>query len=99
MKSIRAWLGIENAEKQELAPLRETLEALDHLLVGGDDSGIGGGAHPPEPPPRSSPGSVWRRGSRAVSISASVNDVISRASSRTGRRVWNERFAISAALS
>jgi uncharacterized tellurite resistance protein B-like protein len=31
MKSIRAWLGIENAETQEFAPLRATLEALDHL--------------------------------------------------------------------
>jgi uncharacterized tellurite resistance protein B-like protein len=31
MKSIRAWLGVDTPEKQELAPLRETLEALDHL--------------------------------------------------------------------
>jgi uncharacterized tellurite resistance protein B-like protein len=31
MKSIRAWLGIDDAEKQTFAPLRETLEALDHL--------------------------------------------------------------------
>jgi uncharacterized tellurite resistance protein B-like protein len=31
MKSIRAWLGIDTAEKQDFAPLRETLEALDHL--------------------------------------------------------------------
>jgi uncharacterized tellurite resistance protein B-like protein len=34
MKSIRSWLGVETvetAEKPEFAPLRETLEALDHL--------------------------------------------------------------------
>jgi uncharacterized tellurite resistance protein B-like protein len=31
MKSIRAWLGIEHSEKQEFAPLRQTLDALDHL--------------------------------------------------------------------
>lgn len=31
LKSIRGWLGIDTLEKQELAPLRETLEALDHL--------------------------------------------------------------------
>src|SRR5580765_2591676 len=31
MKSIRAWLGIDSPETQEFAPLRETLEALDHL--------------------------------------------------------------------
>src|SRR5215207_1947117 len=31
MKSIRAWLGIESSENQELAPLRDTLDALDHL--------------------------------------------------------------------
>jgi len=31
MKSIRAWLGVDTAEKQDFAPLRETLEALDHL--------------------------------------------------------------------
>jgi uncharacterized tellurite resistance protein B-like protein len=31
VKSIRAWLGIETPEKAEFAPLRETLEALDHL--------------------------------------------------------------------
>jgi uncharacterized tellurite resistance protein B-like protein len=30
-KSIRAWLGVEKPEEQEFAPLRETLEALDHL--------------------------------------------------------------------
>jgi uncharacterized tellurite resistance protein B-like protein len=31
LKSIRAWLGIEAPENEEFAPLRETLEALDHL--------------------------------------------------------------------
>jgi uncharacterized tellurite resistance protein B-like protein len=31
LKSIRAWLGIENAETDEFAPLRETIAALDHL--------------------------------------------------------------------
>jgi uncharacterized tellurite resistance protein B-like protein len=31
LKSIRAWLGIDDSEKKEDAPLRETLEALDHL--------------------------------------------------------------------
>jgi uncharacterized tellurite resistance protein B-like protein len=31
LKSIRAWLGIDAPEKDEFAPLRETLEALDHL--------------------------------------------------------------------
>ena len=31
MKPLRAWLGLETPEKQEFAPLRETLEALDHL--------------------------------------------------------------------
>ena len=31
LKSIRAWLGVDTPEKQEFAPLRETLEALDHL--------------------------------------------------------------------
>ena len=30
-KSIRAWLGVDGPETQELSPLRETLEALDHL--------------------------------------------------------------------
>jgi uncharacterized tellurite resistance protein B-like protein len=30
-KSIRAWMGVEKPEEQEFAPLRETLEALDHL--------------------------------------------------------------------
>jgi len=29
--SIRSWLGIDATERQELAPLRETLETLDHL--------------------------------------------------------------------
>jgi uncharacterized tellurite resistance protein B-like protein len=31
IKSLRAWLGVDTPDKQELAPLRETLEALDHL--------------------------------------------------------------------
>jgi uncharacterized tellurite resistance protein B-like protein len=31
LKSIRAWLGVERLETHESAPLRETLEALDHL--------------------------------------------------------------------
>ena len=32
LKSIRAWLGIDTPELQEeVAPLRDTLEALDHL--------------------------------------------------------------------
>jgi uncharacterized tellurite resistance protein B-like protein len=32
LKSIRAWLGIDSAGKQEeIAPLRETLEALEHF--------------------------------------------------------------------
>jgi len=31
LKSIRAWLGVDSPEKHELAPLRESLEALDHL--------------------------------------------------------------------
>lgn len=30
-KSIRAWLGVDIPERQEFAPLRETLAALDHL--------------------------------------------------------------------
>src|SRR5687768_14138901 len=30
-KSIRAWLGIDAVEQDAFAPLRETLEALDHL--------------------------------------------------------------------
>jgi uncharacterized tellurite resistance protein B-like protein len=31
LKSLRAWLGVDRAEPREVAPLRETLEALDHL--------------------------------------------------------------------
>jgi uncharacterized tellurite resistance protein B-like protein len=31
VKSIRAWLGLESAPADDLAPLRESLEALDHL--------------------------------------------------------------------
>jgi uncharacterized tellurite resistance protein B-like protein len=31
LKSIRTWLGIDRPEKDEFAPLRETLDALDHL--------------------------------------------------------------------
>ena len=32
LKSIRAWLGIDSTQQQqEIAPLRETLEALDHF--------------------------------------------------------------------
>lgn len=31
LKSIRAWLGIERAETDEFAPLRETIAALEHL--------------------------------------------------------------------
>ena len=31
IKSIRAWLGIDRSEAPEFAPLRETLDALDHL--------------------------------------------------------------------
>jgi uncharacterized tellurite resistance protein B-like protein len=31
LKSIRAWLGVERLDTHESAPLRETLEALDHL--------------------------------------------------------------------
>jgi len=31
VKSIRRWLGVDTLEKHESAPLRETLEALDHL--------------------------------------------------------------------
>ena len=30
-KSIRSWLGVDNRETSEIAPLRETLEALDNL--------------------------------------------------------------------
>ena len=31
MKSIRGWLGIETRDEREHTPLRETLDALDHL--------------------------------------------------------------------
>lgn len=31
VKSIRAWLGVDHPKKDEFAPLRETLAALDHL--------------------------------------------------------------------
>ena len=31
LNSIRAWLGIDKTKDQELAALRETLDALDHL--------------------------------------------------------------------
>src|SRR5688572_17968090 len=31
LKSLRAWLGVDAGETREFAPLRETLEALDHL--------------------------------------------------------------------
>lgn len=31
LKSIRAWLGADRQDSQEFAPLRETLDALDHL--------------------------------------------------------------------
>jgi uncharacterized tellurite resistance protein B-like protein len=31
LKSLRAWLGVDKSETGEFAPLRETLEALDHL--------------------------------------------------------------------
>jgi uncharacterized tellurite resistance protein B-like protein len=31
LKSIRAWLGLETPQEQEFAPLRQTLDALDHL--------------------------------------------------------------------
>lgn len=31
LNSIRAWLGVDAPGKHEFAPLRETLEALDHL--------------------------------------------------------------------
>jgi uncharacterized tellurite resistance protein B-like protein len=34
LKSLRAWLGIETADPPQFAPLRETLEALDHLEPG-----------------------------------------------------------------
>ncbi len=31
LKSIRAWLGVDAPEQEKFAPLRETLETLDHL--------------------------------------------------------------------
>ncbi|HXW06954.1 MAG TPA: TerB family tellurite resistance protein [Vicinamibacterales bacterium] len=31
LKSIRAWLGVDRPGQDEFAPLRETLDALDHL--------------------------------------------------------------------
>ena len=31
MKSIRAWLGVDAPDTPDLSPLRETLDALDHL--------------------------------------------------------------------
>ena len=31
LKSLRAWLGVDTSETREVAPLRETLQALDHL--------------------------------------------------------------------
>jgi len=31
LNRIRAWLGVDRPEKHEFAPLRETLDALDHL--------------------------------------------------------------------
>ena len=31
LKSIRAWLGIPTDQEQDFAPLRQTLDALDHL--------------------------------------------------------------------
>ena len=31
MKTVRTWLGLDKVESRELAPLRETLDALDHL--------------------------------------------------------------------
>lgn len=31
LKSIRAWLGVDTPDEHEFAPLRATLEALDHL--------------------------------------------------------------------
>src|SRR5262245_10208855 len=31
LKSIRAWLGVDASDEQDFAPLRETLDALDHL--------------------------------------------------------------------
>lgn len=31
MPSLRTWLGLERREPQEVAPLRDTLDALDHM--------------------------------------------------------------------
>ena len=31
IKSLRAWLGLDSTDTHDFAPLRETLEALDHL--------------------------------------------------------------------
>ena len=31
LKSLRAWLGVDRPQNDEFAPLRETLDALDHL--------------------------------------------------------------------
>jgi uncharacterized tellurite resistance protein B-like protein len=31
VNTIRSWLGLDRADAPEIAPLRETLEALDHL--------------------------------------------------------------------
>ena len=31
LKSLRAWLGVDAPREQEFAPLRETLDALEHL--------------------------------------------------------------------
>ena len=31
LKSLRAWLGVDRSRTADLAPLRETLDALDHL--------------------------------------------------------------------
>jgi len=31
LKSLRAWLGVDRPDTREFAPLRETLDALDHL--------------------------------------------------------------------
>ena len=31
VSSIRAWLGLDSSDKPEVSPLRETLDALDHL--------------------------------------------------------------------
>jgi uncharacterized tellurite resistance protein B-like protein len=34
LKSVRAWLGLHRHDDTEVEPLRETLEALDHLTPG-----------------------------------------------------------------